>query len=59
MGDASRGVKRLFLLIFGGSGFGQLTASRERDVPGGSQVDGLAEKVERSKSRIHLCRIDK
>src|SRR5438046_2029652 len=45
MGGAGHGVKSLFLLILRGSGFGQLTASRERDVPGGHRVDGRAEKL--------------
>jgi len=59
MGGIRHGVKSLFLLIFRGSGFGQLTGPRERDVARDCRIDGGGLKVERSRSRIHLCRIDK
>ncbi len=40
MGGAGHGVKLLFLLILRGSGLGQLTGPRERDVPRDCRIDG-------------------
>ena len=45
MGGAGHGVKSLFLLIFRGSGFGQLTGPRERDVARARRMGGRAEKL--------------
>src|SRR5438094_8982424 len=45
MGGTRHGVKSLFLLIFRGSGFGQLTGPRERDVARARRMGGRAEKL--------------